>query len=102
MTIFLAIIFISVILLLHELGHFWLAKISGVKVEEFGFGFPPRIWAKKIGETEYSFNWLPLGGFNKINEESFNRQPANRRALILAGGIIANVFLGWLFFSLVL
>ncbi|MEK7624353.1 MAG: site-2 protease family protein [Patescibacteria group bacterium] len=101
MTIFLAIIFISVILLLHELGHFWLAKISGVKVEEFGFGFPPRIWAKKIGETEYSFNWLPLGGFNKINEESFNRQPANRRALILAGGIIANVFLGWLFFSLV-
>ncbi|MEK7574511.1 MAG: M50 family metallopeptidase [Patescibacteria group bacterium] len=101
MTIFLAIIFISIILLLHELGHFWLAKFFKVKVEEFGFGFPPRIWAKKIGETEYSFNWLPLGGFNKINEESFERQPASRRMLILAGGILTNVFLGWLFFSLV-
>lgn len=101
MTIFLAIIFLALILLAHELGHFLLAKICKVPVEEFGFGFPPRIWAKKIGETEYSLNWLPLGGFNKINEENFNLQPAGRRILILAGGIIANILLGWFFFSLV-
>jgi len=101
MTLFLAIVFLSVILLLHELGHFLLAKIFKVKVEEFGFGFPPRLWAKRFGETEYSFNWIPFGGFNKINEESFNNQSVRRRLLILSGGVLANVFLGWLFFSLV-
>jgi regulator of sigma E protease len=101
MTLFLAIVFLSVILLLHELGHFLLAKISKVKVEEFGFGFPPRLWAKKFGETEYSFNWIPFGGFNKINEENFAKQPTGRRLLILSGGVLANVFLGWLLFSLV-
>ncbi len=101
MTIFLAIIFLSIILFSHELGHFLLAKICKVPVEEFGFGFPPRIFAKKIGETEYSLNWLPFGGFNKINEEGFGRQPAGRRMLILAGGILVNIVLGWVFFSLV-
>ena len=101
MTIVLAIIFLAFILLAHELGHFLLAKLSKVEVEEFGFGFPPRIMAKKIGGTTYSLNWLPLGGFNKIKEESFERQPASRRMLILIGGIIANVILGWVFFSLV-
>ena len=82
MTIILAIIFLAFILLAHELGHFFLAKLSKVKVEEFGFGFPPRIMAKKFGSTLYSLNWLPLGGFNKINEESFERQPPGRRILI--------------------
>lgn len=101
MTIILALIFLSIILLLHELGHFLLAKAAKVKVEEFGLGFPPRIWAKKFGETEYSLNWIPFGGFNKIKEESFESQPPGRRMLILAGGILANIFLGWLFFSLV-
>ncbi len=101
MTIILAIIFLALILLAHELGHFLLAKLSKVEVEEFGFGFPPRIVAKKFGETTYSLNWLPLGGFNKIKEESFDRQPAGRRMLILIGGILANVILGWLFFSVV-
>lgn len=101
MSIILAIIFLSIILLLHELGHFLLAKIAKVKVEEFGLGFPPRLWAKKFGETEYSLNWVPFGGFNRIKEDSFNTKPASRRLIILAGGILANVFLGWLFFSLV-
>ncbi len=101
MTIVLAIIFLSIILFSHELGHFLLAKICKVPVEEFGFGFPPRIWAKKVGETEYSLNWLPFGGFNKIKEDGFESQPAGRRMLILIGGILANVVLGWVFFSLV-
>lgn len=101
MTIVLSIIFLAFILLCHELGHFLLAKICKAPVEEFGFGFPPRIWAKKIGETEYSFNWLPFGGFNKIKEDGFENQPPGRRLLILAGGILVNVVLGWVFFSLV-
>lgn len=101
MTIFLSIIFLSIILFSHELGHFLLAKICKVPVEEFGFGFPPRIWAKKIGETEYSLNWLPFGGFNKINGEGFESQPAGRRMLILVGGILVNIILGWVFFVFV-
>jgi regulator of sigma E protease len=69
----LIIIFVAIglalLVLLHEAGHFLVAKIFGLKVDEFGFGFPPRIGAKKIGETEYSFNWLPFGGFVKISGE---------------------------------
>ena len=57
---------ISVLILSHELGHFLVAKYAGVKVEEFGFGFPPRLFSKKIGETVYSFNLFPIGGFVKI------------------------------------
>ncbi len=59
-------IFRSVLILIHELGHFWAAKKFGLWIEEFGFGLPPRIWGKKIGETFYSINALPFGGFVKI------------------------------------
>jgi regulator of sigma E protease len=70
MLIFLIVfIGLSLLILGHEAGHFFVAKFFGVKVEEFGFGFPPRIFAKKIGETEYSVNWLPFGGFVKISGE---------------------------------
>jgi len=50
------------LILLHELGHFLLAKRAGIRVEEFGFGLPPRIFGIKRGETIYSVNWIPLGG----------------------------------------
>ena len=63
------IIFLSILILVHELGHFLTAKKFGLLVEEFGFGLPPRIWAKKIGETIYSINVLPFGGFVKIYGE---------------------------------
>ena len=63
------IVGLSLLILGHEAGHFFAAKLFGLKVDEFGFGFPPRIGAKKIGETEYSFNWLPFGGFVKISGE---------------------------------
>jgi len=55
--------------MIHELGHFITAKKLGILVEEFGFGLPPRIWGKKIGETTYSINWLPIGGFVKLYGE---------------------------------
>jgi len=60
------IIFLSILVLVHELGHFLAAKKFGLLVEEFGIGLPPRIWGKKIGETIYSINALPFGGFVKI------------------------------------
>ena len=63
------ILVLSVLVLIHELGHYLTAKKLGVKVEEFGFGFPPRVWGKKIGETIYSINWLPIGGFVKLYGE---------------------------------
>ncbi len=69
LTIVSFIIVLSVLVLIHELGHFLTAKKLGVKVEEFGFGFPPRIYGKKIGETLYSINLLPIGGFVKLYGE---------------------------------
>lgn len=67
--IILVIIFLSILILVHEFGHFLVAKKFGLWVEEFGFGLPPRIWGKKIGETIYSINALPFGGFVKIYGE---------------------------------
>lgn len=66
LTVFLGLVFI---ILIHELGHFLSAKFFGIKVEEFGFGFPPRLFGKKIGETIYSLNWIPFGGFVRISGE---------------------------------
>src|SRR5271154_3660254 len=106
---FIVIIGLSLLVLGHEAGHFFAAKWFGLKVDEFGFGFPPRIGAKKIGETEYSFNWLPFGGFVKISGERgefamadgktmtsvdekklFYAQPAWKKSLILLAGVVMN------------
>jgi regulator of sigma E protease len=92
----------------HELGHFLSAKKSGIKVEEFGFGFPPRIAGIKKGETIYSINWIPLGGFVKIkgesgeyakHKDSFGSKSAGRRAFIIGAGVIMNFVLAWGLFS---
>ena len=90
-----AIAFISLItlIIIHELGHFLLAKKFGIKVEEFGIGIPPRIFGKKIGETIYSINLLPLGGFVKLyghekretGPDSFSSKPIWQRALVILG-----------------
>ena len=68
-TILSFIIILSVLVIVHELGHYLVAKKLGIKVEEFGIGFPPRAYGKKIGETLYSINWLPVGGFVKLYGE---------------------------------
>lgn len=62
-------IILSILVLIHELGHFLTARFIGVGVEEFGFGLPPRIIGKKVGKTIYSLNWLPIGGFVKLAGE---------------------------------
>lgn len=92
------IIFLSILVLVHELGHFLAAKKFGLLVEEFGFGLPPRIWGKKIGETIYSINALPFGGFVKIYGENKeegkinadSRGPRGRRSASLRSRLDAD------------
>src|SRR3989344_3379654 len=106
------IIFILILLVLivgHELGHFSLAKLVGMRVDEFGVGFPPKLWAKKLGETLYSINLIPFGGFVRIFGEdeseqreprAFARAPKPAQAAVLAAGPLMNVVLGFLAFML--
>jgi len=97
LTIFIVFIIFFGLIIIHEFGHFILAKKFGARVEEFGIGFPPRLLGKKIGETIYSLNLLPLGGFVRIYGEeggiedyrSFTGRPIWQRYLIILGGVIA-------------
>lgn len=107
----LIILFVFVFLIVfHEFGHFILAKKFGVKVEEFGIGLPPRLFGKKIGETLYSINLLPFGGFVKIKGsdekieeiDSYSEKPIWQRALIILGGILSFWIASFLIFSLVI
>lgn len=111
------IIALLLLVLIHEFGHYFAAKKNGVYVEEFGFGFPPRIIGKKIGETIYSLNWLPIGGFvklfgeeyhNDLDEKSKTKIPKNRafvnkkpwqKAVIIVAGVVMNFLLAWVIFS---
>lgn len=111
MSLILFIIVLAVLILTHELGHFVAAKRSGIKVDEFGLGFPPRIWGKKIGETIYSLNWIPFGGFVRIygeNPEEVEGEDKTRsmvakprwiQATVLAAGVFLNMVLAWLLIS---
>lgn len=93
------IVFISLIslLILHEFGHFILAKKFGVEVEEFGIGYPPRLFGKRFGETLYSINLIPFGAFVRIHGEeggiedyrSFAGKPFWQRSLIISGGVLS-------------
>lgn len=93
---------LGLLVFVHELGHFIAAKKAGAKVEEFGIGFPPRMFAFKKGETEYSLNWIPLGGFVKIlgengeeknNPRSFEAMSYWWKAVILLAGVTMNMLL---------
>lgn len=69
LTVIIFVIIFSLLILVHELGHFWAARWAGAKVEEFGIGLPPRIWGVKKGKTIYSINWIPFGGFVRVKGE---------------------------------
>ena len=90
-TILIAVFSIIGLLVIHEFGHFVVAKKFGVKVEEFGVGYPPRLFGKKIGQTLYSINLIPFGAFVKIPEDDqrFAGKPVWQRALILLGGVVS-------------
>src|SRR5664279_2517344 len=88
------------LVLIHELGHFLVARLSGIRVLEFGLGFPPR--AKVIGhdhETEYTLNWLPIGGFVRLEGEeadsddprAFVNSSLKKQMLVLVAGVSMNV-----------
>jgi regulator of sigma E protease len=106
------VVILSSLILVHELGHFLAAKIFGVKVEEFGFGLPPR--AVKLFEkwgTVFSLNWLPLGGFVKLKGEDpdveilgrdvFFEKPIWQRAIMLLSGVLMNFVLGVVLFGII-
>lgn len=103
------IIILAVLVFVHELGHFLVAKKFGIKVEEFGFGFPPRIWGIKRGGTIYSINWIPFGGFVKIfgedggdraDKQSFVSKKIWQRTGVLLAGATMNVILAIFLLSL--
>ena len=71
----------------HELGHFMTARAFGIKVTEFGFGFPPRMFGVRYGETLYSLNWIPVGGFVRmVGEEDPEPSRAASPARVSASG----------------
>ncbi len=104
MTIIIFFAILAVLILSHELGHFIFAKINKVRVEEFAFGFPPKIFSFRRGETVYSLNLIPFGGFVKIygeegqgreDKKSFSAKPLYIRAIILIAGVFFNLLLVW-------
>ncbi|HEY4715112.1 MAG TPA: RIP metalloprotease RseP [Candidatus Paceibacterota bacterium] len=114
MSIILFIVILLVLVIVHEFGHFITAKKSGIRVDEFGFGFPPKLFSKKLGETTYSFNVIPFGGFVKIfgenpdeesisgpdKDRSFVHKPKYIQAMVLFAGVFFNFLLAWLLLSL--
>ncbi|MFA5936970.1 MAG: RIP metalloprotease RseP [Candidatus Paceibacterota bacterium] len=125
MNIFIFIVILLVLVLVHEFGHFFTAKKLDIRVDEFGFGFPPKLFSFKKGETEYSFNLLPIGGFVKIFGEDMDEadfvevgfldkketpekidsarsllnKPKYQQAMVLLAGVFANFLLAWFLFS---
>jgi regulator of sigma E protease len=106
-TIVAFLVVLAVLILAHELGHLVTAKAFGVKVEEFGLGFPPRLWSKTLGETRYSLNAIPLGGFTKMTGEVDPAEPRSlasksigARILVLGSGSLMNALLPLLLFSI--
>lgn len=111
MIILIFLLTLTILVLVHEFGHFIIAKKMGVKVEEFGLGLPPRLFSIKRGETVYSVNLLPIGGFVKLFGEEYDQlgkgsldrtfvnKTSGQKILIILGGVIGNFLLGWFIFS---
>lgn len=120
-SLLILVLILLVLVLIHEFGHFFMAKRFGIKVLEFGFGIPPRIWGKKIGETIYSLNWFPVGGFVRLlgededeetlkkhassqewQKRAFSFHPVWQRILVVVAGVFMNLILAWALFYIVL
>ncbi len=115
MSVIIFIIILAILVLVHEFGHFIVAKKSGIRVDEFGLGFPPKIWSKKWRGTLYTLNAVPFGGYVKIfgedahseeiqNEEdkkkSFVYKPKWIQAAVLVAGVTMNIIFAWFVISI--
>lgn len=114
MAVIIFIIILAVVIFVHELGHFLTAKKAGIRVDEFGFGFPPRLFGIRRGETLYSLNAIPFGGFVKIygetpdaetlagpdSKRSLIAKPRGVQALVMVAGVVFNVLLAWFLLSI--
>jgi regulator of sigma E protease len=113
--LFYTAITLGVLVFIHEFGHFIAAKLTGMRVDRFSIGFPPRAFGKKIGDTDYCVSWIPIGGYVKIAgmvDESmdtdfanqapqpweFRSQPMWARMLVISAGVIMNVLLAVVIF----
>ncbi|QQR55262.1 site-2 protease family protein [Candidatus Peregrinibacteria bacterium] len=111
-TVLAFLLIFSLLILIHEAGHFFAAKKAGVKVEEFGMGLPPRIWGFKKGETLYSINWIPFGGFVRMlgegdagkeaetSKRSFRNQHLRVQAFIVCAGVLMNLMLSFVLLTI--
>ena len=111
MSVIVFILVLVALIVVHELGHFFAAKWAGMRVDEFGLGYPPRaLLLKRHKGTDYTLNWLPFGGFVKIHGEdgvggakapadSFVGKPHYVQALVLLAGILMNLVFAWVLLS---
>lgn len=110
MYIIMAILGFSLLIIVHELGHFIMAKANGIKVEEFSIGMGPEIFSKKGKETQYSLRLFPIGGYVKMlgeeevsdDERSFSSKSPLRRISVIIAGVVMNVIFAILAFSIVI
>lgn len=101
---------IVLLIIIHEFGHFFVSKLLKIKVEEFGVGLPPKIFGKKVGDTIYSLNAIPFGGFVRIygensedenDKDAFSNKPFWKKAFVILSGVFFNFIAAWIIFSLV-
>lgn len=111
LSIFSFIFVLGVLIFVHELGHFVVAKKSGIRVERFSLGYPPKMIGKKIGDTEYCISWIPFGGYVKLAGQAdigeaqetgapweFGSKPVRTRMAVIAAGPVMNLILAFLIF----
>ena len=103
-TILIAIVVFGLLIFIHELGHYSVAKFCKIKIDEFAIGMGPKLFGFKKGETLYSVRMLPIGGYVKMdgedkpseNERAFSNKPAWQRLLVVLAGAFMNIFLGFI------
>ena len=110
-TLIAFLVTLGVLIVVHEWGHYRVARACGVKVLRFSIGFGKTIWTRRIGETEWAVSWLPLGGYVRMLDEregpvapheldrAFNRKSLRQRAAIVAAGPLANLVLAVLLYA---
>jgi regulator of sigma E protease len=105
------IVTVGIIVTIHEFGHFLAAKLNGMRVKRFSIGFPPKLWSRKVGETEFALSWIPLGGYVQIAgmidesleeggitgaPDEFMSKNVLQKIIVLSAGVMMNYILAFL------